>query len=163
MGDEARFLELLGNRVAEAGKLLAISGEIQSLLEKSQMEAAYPLLEVNGQCFEELQLIDKKISELSHKSDARNISRIKKILVMNEPDNLTPKEQEMMLGMKNFASLMEKIMEKNRIIKALFLKKQQETMSEIKEIRSKKAKLLRNKKFIDSMGFEEPNQWEVES
>ncbi|GHU85939.1 hypothetical protein FACS1894198_4780 [Clostridia bacterium] len=163
MDDEVRFLKLLENRTAEADKLLIINSKIQDLLESSQVEATYPLLDISEQCFEELQLIDRKISELSHKSDARNISRIKKILAMNEPDNLTSEEQKMMSAMKTFAGLMEKIMEKNIIIKEIFLKEQQTTLSEIKSIRSQKAKLLHSKKFLDSMGLEEPNQWEIES
>ncbi|MDR2817644.1 MAG: hypothetical protein LBB04_02900 [Oscillospiraceae bacterium] len=163
VSDEASFRQLLEERTAEASKLLAISTNMQSLLEKSRIEAVYPLLDVVARCFEELRLIDEKLSELSHKSDSRNLGRIKRILAMNEPDNLTPGEQEMVAAMRTFSDIMRKITEKNTIIKEIFLKEQQAALSEIASIRAQKAKLLHSKKFLDPMDLGEPGRWEVES
>jgi hypothetical protein len=165
VGDGESFRQLLEDRTAEASKLLAISTDIQSLLEDSRMEAAYPLLDVVARCFEELNLIDKKLSELSHKSDSRSLSRIKRILAMNEPDNLMPEEQAMVAAMKVFSDLVGKITEKGAIIKEIFLKEQQATLSEIESVRTQKSKLLHSNKFLDSVNLSlvESGRWELKS
>lgn len=156
------LLQLVEKKLNDSREIMNISNEVLKLASESCFEEAYELLDKRGQFLVSVSELDKEIMKASHDIDLKRSGKLKKVLAMNEPDNLLPEERKLALLMQAFASVMKSVMELNGKIKREFERGKIDMMSELSSIGDQKKKLMHSKQFVSSgLGPEDLSGWNM--
>lgn len=145
-----QIVVLFTKKLAYAAKILQISDEILKLLAESKTEEAFELLEERKKVFEAMQESDQNIVKILHSRDIKRAGQIKKILSLNELDNLKPEEAKLSSAVQKFHKDIKKIEERNNKLKVEFKREQEKLLLKISELQKEKTQILHSKKFLDA-------------
>ncbi|MGN1034193.1 MAG: hypothetical protein ACI4PK_01175 [Oscillospiraceae bacterium] len=145
-----QIVALFTKKLAYAAKILQISNEILKLLSEAKTEEAFALLEERKKIFETMQESDQTIIKILHGRDIKRASQIKKILNLNELDNLKPEEAKLLSAVQKFHKYIKKIEEVNNKLKLEFKREQEKLLLKVVELQKEKTQILHGKKFLDA-------------
>jgi hypothetical protein len=159
-----QILELLESKTNEIKNLLATTLEIDALLKNHDFDALQLLFNKREEIFNKVQAFDEEITEaLNRVEDSKDVARIKKLLALNEVDNLTDNEQRILNLVKEFQGIVKQILARNEEIERRFETEKQAILKELEAIKIRREKIARSKKFIDTMVPTEEARWVSES
>lgn len=157
-----QIVALFTKKLAYAAKILQISNEILKLLSEAKTEEAFNLLEERKKVFETMQESDQTIIKILHSRDIKRAGQIKKILNLNELDNLKPEEAKLSSAVQKFHKDIKKIEEVNNKLKLEFKREQEELLLKVAELQKEKTQILHSKKFLDAATQQENHtNWDI--
>ena len=157
-----QIVALFTKKLAYAAKILQISDEILKLLSEAKTEEAFNLLEERKKVFETMQESDQTIIKILHSRDIKRAGQIKKILNLNELDNLKPEEAKLSSAVQKFHKDIKKIEEINNKLKLEFKREQEELLLKVAELQKEKTQILHSKKFLDAATQQENHtNWDI--
>ena len=157
-----QIVALFTKKLAYAAKILQISNEILKLLSEAKTEEAFNLLEERKKVFETMQESDQTIIKILHSRDIKRAGQIKKILNLNELDNLKPEEAKLSSAVQKFHKDIKKIEEINNKLKLEFKREQEKLLLKVAELQKEKTQILHSKKFLDAATQQENHtNWDI--
>ncbi|MGN1039616.1 MAG: hypothetical protein ACI4PI_02935, partial [Oscillospiraceae bacterium] len=157
-----QIFALFTKKLAYAAKILQISDEVLKLLSEAKTEEAFNLLEERKKVFETMQESDQTIIKILHSRDVKRAGQIKKILNLNELDNLKPEEAKLSSAVQKFHKDIKKIEEINNKLKLEFKREQEELLLKVAELQKEKTQILHSKKFLDAATQQENHtNWDI--
>lgn len=157
-----QIVTLFTKKLAYAAKILQISDEILKLLSEAKTEEAFELLEERKKIFETMQESDQAIIKILHSRDIKRAGQIKKILNLNELDNLKPEEAKLSSAVQKFHKDIKKIEEINNKLKLEFKREQDKLLLKVAELQKEKTQILHSKKFLDAATQQENHtNWDI--
>lgn len=157
-----QIIALFTKKLAYAAKILQISDEVLKLLSEAKTEEAFNLLEERKKVFETMQESDQTIIKILHSRDVKRAGQIKKILNLNELDNLKPEEAKLSSAVQKFHKDIKKIEEINNKLKLEFKREQEELLLKVAELQKEKTQILHSKKFLDAATQQENHtNWDI--
>lgn len=157
-----QIVALFTKKLAYAAKILQISDEVLKLLSEAKTEEAFNLLEERKKVFETMQESDQTIIKILHSRDVKRAGQIKKILNLNELDNLKPEEAKLSSAVQKFHKDIKKIEEINNKLKLEFKREQEELLLKVAELQKEKTQILHSKKFLDAATQQENHtNWDI--
>ena len=157
-----QIVALFTKKLAYAARILQISNEILKLLSEAKTEEAFNLLEERKKVFETMQESDQTIIKILHSRDIKRAGQIKKILNLNELDNLKPEEAKLSSAVQKFHKDIKKIEEVNNKLKLEFKREQEELLLKVAELQKEKTQILHSKKFLDAATQKENHtNWDI--
>lgn len=157
-----QIFTLFTKKLAYAAKILQISDEILKLLSEAKTEDAFELLEERKKVFETMQESDQAIIKILHSRDIKRAGQIKKILNLNELDNLKPEEAKLSSAVQKFHKDIKKIEEINNKLKLEFKREQEKLLLKVAELQKEKTQILHSKKFLDAATQQENHtNWDI--